>query len=264
MLTLKRVYEPAAPEDGLRVLVERRWPSRLDKESAAIDCWEKQLAPSAELHRWFGGRRARWAEFRTRYVLELGQYREELGRLHTVAAERPVTLLFSTVDPIHNSAAVFRDVLCRWPELPVAATKMDHGELLAFLNHLLANSRSTIKEAKAILQRTATRMLEIQRDEAYASAVVIQLIKSLGGRPDYGISPIDDSASGTELASRLALFGRDQIRLADELETNLLRVPDDRVRHRLQKLLIARIRNIRRLKGKPHLALAKPVPDSRC
>ena len=53
MVTLKRVYERPAPEDRLRVLVERRWPSRLDKESAAIDRWEKQVAPSAELHRWF-------------------------------------------------------------------------------------------------------------------------------------------------------------------------------------------------------------------
>jgi len=102
MLTLKRVYEPPALEDGLRVLVERRWPSRLDKESAAIDRWEKQVAPSAELHRWFGGRRAHWAEFRTRYVLELSQHREKLICLQAVAAERPVTLLFSARDPVHN------------------------------------------------------------------------------------------------------------------------------------------------------------------
>ena len=93
MLTLRRIYDPTAPEDGFRVLAERRWPSRLDKESAAIDCWEKQLAPSPGLHRWFSGRRARWAEFRTRYALELGQHREELSRLHAVAAERGVTLL---------------------------------------------------------------------------------------------------------------------------------------------------------------------------
>src|SRR5262249_3227896 len=102
---------------------------------------------------------------------------------------------------------------------------------------------------------------EIQRDEAYASAVLIQLVKSLGGRPDYGAAPIDDNASGT---SRLALFGREQIRLKDELETNFLRVADDRVRLRLQKLLIACVRNIRRLKGEPHLALVEPVPDNRC
>ena len=36
MLTLKRVYEPAAPEDGLRVLVERRWPWKLDKVLRSI------------------------------------------------------------------------------------------------------------------------------------------------------------------------------------------------------------------------------------
>jgi uncharacterized protein YeaO (DUF488 family) len=260
MLTLKRVYEPPTPADGLRVLVERRWPSRLDKESAAIDRWEKQVAPSAELHRWFGGRRARWAEFRTRYALELSQRRGKLVCLQAVAAERPVTLLFSARDPVHNTAAVLREVLCFGPELDVSATKMSDTELLGFLNRLLANSRTTIKEAKAILQRTATRMLDIQRDEAYASAVLIQLVKSLGGRPDYGIDPTDDIAGGTGLASRLALFERDQIRLADELETNLLRVPDDRVRHRLQKLLIARVRNIRRLDGKSHLSLAEPDP----
>ena|ERR1700751_870550 len=55
MVTLKSVYEPAIPEDGLRVLVDRRWPWRLDKAGAAIDRWEKRLAPSTELHRWFSG-----------------------------------------------------------------------------------------------------------------------------------------------------------------------------------------------------------------
>src|SRR6516165_10180162 len=65
MVTLKRVYEPPTLGDGLRVLVERRWPWRLDKATAAIDRWEKELAPSIDLHRWFGGRRARWVEFRS-------------------------------------------------------------------------------------------------------------------------------------------------------------------------------------------------------
>ena len=263
MLTLKRVYEPLAPEDGVRILVERRWPSRLDKQSAAIDRWEKQVAPSPELHRWFGGRRARWAEFRTRYLLELRRHREELVGLQAVAAERPVTLLFSARDRIHNSAAVLRDVLCCAPELGTAATKMSNAELLVSLNYLLANSRTTIREAKAILQRTATRMRDIQRDEAYASAVLIQLVKSLGGRPDYGVEPIDDGARGPGLAKWLELFGRDQLRLAGELETNLLRIADNRVRHRLRKLLIARLRNIRRLEGSPHLAIAETEPAGR-
>jgi uncharacterized protein YeaO (DUF488 family) len=263
MVTLKHVYEPPGPADGLRVLVDRRWPRRLDKASAAIDRWEKRLAPSAELHRWFGGRRARWAEFRTQYALELCRQHEELACLRDVAAERLVTLLFSARDPVCNGAAVLREVLCRGPGPGATAPKLSHVELLKFLNHLLANNRATIKEAKAILQSTATRMLDIQRDEAYASAVLIQLVKSLGGRPDYSVKPADDISRGARLASRLAIFERDQIRAADELEHNLLRVADDRVHHRLQKLLIARKRNSRRLGGKPHLALAQPEPTGR-
>ena len=175
-----------------------------------------------------------------------------------------MTLLFSARDPVHNTAVVLREALCYSPELGVAAADMSHAELLGFLNSLVANSRTTIKEAKVILQRTATWMLDIKSDEAYASAVLIQLIKSLGGRPDYGIELTDEIAGGTGLASRIALFGRDQIRLAQELESNLPRVADDRVRHRLQKLLIARVRNIRRFDGKPHLALAEPEPPGRC
>ena len=100
-------------------------------------------------------------------------------------------------------------------------------------------------------------MLDIRRDEAYASAVLIQLVKSLGGRPDYGIESTDDIARASALASRLALFGREQLRVADELESNLRRVADDRVRHQLQKLLIARVRNIRRLDGERPSALGK-------
>ena len=263
MVTLKRVYDPATPEDGLRVLVDRRWPRSLDKAGAAIDRWEKQLAPSAELQHWFGGRRTRWAEFRTQYAVELCRHREELACLRNLAAERLVTLLFSARDPVHNGAMVLQEVLCCGPELGVAAREMSYAELLGFLNSLLANSRTSIKEAKAILQSTATQMLDIQRDEAYASAVLIQLIKSLGSRPDYGVEPTDDISRGTGLASRLAIFGRDQIRAAAELEHNLRRVADDRVRHRLHKLLIARKRNIRRLDGKPHLVLVQSEPIGR-
>jgi uncharacterized protein YeaO (DUF488 family) len=95
MVTLKQAYEPAAPGDGLRVLVERRWPRGLDKVDAAVDRWEQGIAPSVGLQRWFGGRRTRWAEFRERYAFELAQHAEELARLRALEAERPLTLLFA-------------------------------------------------------------------------------------------------------------------------------------------------------------------------
>jgi uncharacterized protein YeaO (DUF488 family) len=262
MLMLKRVYEPAAPGDGLRVLVERRWPRGLDKADAAIDRWEKGIAPSVGLQWWFGGRRKRWAEFRERYAFELDQHGEELARLRALAAGHPVTLLFAARDQAHNSAAVLKEILLCGRQQGVAEGNMSDAELLGFLNSVLASSRTAVKEAKAILKSAATQILDIQRDEAYASAVLIQLIKSLGGRPDYGIEQPDDTSGIAGLAPRLALFAQEQFRREHQLQSNLRRVADDRVRHRLQKLLVARLRNIRHLDGEPHLVV-QPGPSGR-
>jgi len=48
------MYEPASSEDGMRILVDRLRPRGLSKEKAAIDHWMKDIAPSAELQKWFG------------------------------------------------------------------------------------------------------------------------------------------------------------------------------------------------------------------
>ena len=53
-ICIKRVYEAASPDDGERILVDRLWPRGLSKEKAAIDVWEKDVAPSAALRKWFG------------------------------------------------------------------------------------------------------------------------------------------------------------------------------------------------------------------
>ena len=59
---IKRIYEPAAPEDGQRILVDRLWPRGVAKAEAHIDLWLKDVAPSADLRRWFGFKPERWAE----------------------------------------------------------------------------------------------------------------------------------------------------------------------------------------------------------
>ena len=46
---LKRVYDDPAPDDGVRVLVDRLWPRGLTKERAAADGWLKDAAPSPAL-----------------------------------------------------------------------------------------------------------------------------------------------------------------------------------------------------------------------
>jgi uncharacterized protein YeaO (DUF488 family) len=111
-VTIKRVYEPPAASDGTRVLVDRLWPRGLSKDKATIDRWEKDLAPSDELRRWFGHEPAKWAEFRKRYRAELkahaGLVRELAG---TAAGRRHLTLLYAARDEQHNNAVVLAELL---------------------------------------------------------------------------------------------------------------------------------------------------------
>lgn len=42
MIVLKRVYEPASPKDGVRILVERLWPRGVKKSSLHLEQWQKK------------------------------------------------------------------------------------------------------------------------------------------------------------------------------------------------------------------------------
>jgi len=108
---LKRAYDPPAHSDGTRVLVDRLWPRGVRKAEAGLDDWLKDLAPSAELRKWFGHDPARWREFERRYAAELAQHAEELDELRTLARKGPLTLVFGARDEEHNDAVVLRNVL---------------------------------------------------------------------------------------------------------------------------------------------------------
>lgn len=110
---LKRVYDPASPADGTRVLVDRLWPRGLSKAKAKIDLWLKEVAPSTELRKWFGHDPQRWDEFRHRYIEELKQHPEDLAKLRELASKGPLTLLYAARDEQHNDAVVLRDVLLK-------------------------------------------------------------------------------------------------------------------------------------------------------
>lgn len=109
---LKRVYAPASPQDGWRVLVDRLWPQGESKVKADLDVWEKQLAPSAELREWFhADRTGRWAEFARRYKAEL-EANPAFAAFKTEAERHPVvTLLFGSRDTEHNNAVVLYSLL---------------------------------------------------------------------------------------------------------------------------------------------------------
>ena len=79
-ICIKRVYEAASPDDGERILVDRLWPRGLSKEKAAIDIWEKDVAPSAALRKWFGHDPDKFDDFRNKYRKEL-EYNPATKRL---------------------------------------------------------------------------------------------------------------------------------------------------------------------------------------
>jgi uncharacterized protein YeaO (DUF488 family) len=108
---LKRAYEPATPDDGTRVLVERLWPRGVTKAEAALADWYRDIAPSPALRKWYDHDSARWDEFRARYRAELAGHAAAVERLREIARKGPLTLVFAARDPEHSSAAVLREVL---------------------------------------------------------------------------------------------------------------------------------------------------------
>jgi uncharacterized protein YeaO (DUF488 family) len=107
-IRMKRAYDPPAASDGARVLVDRLWPRGLKRDGAEIDLWLKDVAPSAELRRWFGHAPARWPEFQDRYRAELASNAALDELLAIVEQGKPVTLLFGARDMERNNAVVLR------------------------------------------------------------------------------------------------------------------------------------------------------------
>ena len=110
-IVLKRAYQPAAPEDGQRVLVDRLWPRGVSKEEAAIDLWLKAIAPSTALRQWFGHDPDLWAEFQRRYRAELDANGEVVGQLKEVIQAGRTTLVYGARDEAHNDAVVLADYM---------------------------------------------------------------------------------------------------------------------------------------------------------
>ena len=108
---LRRAYEDAAAEDGDRVLVDRVWPRGRTKSQLKLDAWRRELAPTAELRKWFGHDPRRWAEFQKRYHAELAapDLSKALDELAAVARTCALTLVYGARDTQHNQARVIAD-----------------------------------------------------------------------------------------------------------------------------------------------------------
>jgi uncharacterized protein YeaO (DUF488 family) len=111
---VRRVYEQPERGDGRRVLVDRIWPRGLTKARAALDEWCKNVAPSAELRKWYSHDPDRFEDFGRRYQVELQEPEraEALEHLRGLAqGGRALTLLTATREPEISEAAVLAELL---------------------------------------------------------------------------------------------------------------------------------------------------------
>jgi uncharacterized protein YeaO (DUF488 family) len=110
-VAVKRFYEPAETADGFRILVDRLWPRGVKKESANIDRWLKEVAPSNELRTWYHKDMSKWSEFEKKYKAELKD-NPALPELKQLLKEhKKITLLFTAKDEERNHALVLAKLL---------------------------------------------------------------------------------------------------------------------------------------------------------
>ncbi|MET7383217.1 DUF488 family protein [Streptomyces sp. NPDC005526] len=110
---VRRIYEPPAPDDGVRVLVDRLWPRGVSKADAHVDEWPKDLTPSTELRRWYHEGEASHEEFRRRYEAELDrpEAAELLDHVKALTRMGTVTLLTASRTPEESHASVLASLL---------------------------------------------------------------------------------------------------------------------------------------------------------
>ena len=129
-IKVKRVYEPASPDDGYRVLVDRLWPRGIKKETLEMDRWAKELAPSTEARKAFAHKAENLPEFRARYTAELDASAEagRAARELLSCGAQTLTLLYAAKDPQVNHAVILRDWLAA-QEQPAAVASRERGRL---------------------------------------------------------------------------------------------------------------------------------------
>ena len=111
MVKIKRIFDPASPDDGKRIYVDRLWPRGMKKEEVKMDEWLKDISPSDVLRKWFSHDPSKYKEFKSRYTKELEKHSEVLERIRKESKKETVTLLFSAKDIEHNNATVLKEML---------------------------------------------------------------------------------------------------------------------------------------------------------
>ncbi|MGE4349595.1 MAG: DUF488 domain-containing protein [Candidatus Berkiella sp.] len=107
LIKLKRIYELPEKSDGFRILVDRLWPRGVKKESAKIDLWLKEIAPSPDLRIWYGHDPEKWAEFKKNYTKELNK-KKDLFQALFQSNRKIITLVFAAKEVKYSHALILQ------------------------------------------------------------------------------------------------------------------------------------------------------------
>jgi uncharacterized protein YeaO (DUF488 family) len=111
MIKTKRIYDKLEADDGFRILVDRIWPRGIKKNDIIIDLWQKDIAPSASLRKWFNHDQRKWDKFKSRYYEELNGKQEIVKLLLEKAEKGTITLLYSSKEEQYNNAIALKEFL---------------------------------------------------------------------------------------------------------------------------------------------------------
>jgi uncharacterized protein YeaO (DUF488 family) len=114
-IEIERIYENPKGNDNsnsFRILVDRLWPRGLSKDKVKVDLWQKDIAPSTLLRKWFSHDEKKWDEFKSRYFKELEINNEFVNViLNRLQEKKSIILLYGAKDEKCNNALALKEYL---------------------------------------------------------------------------------------------------------------------------------------------------------
>jgi uncharacterized protein YeaO (DUF488 family) len=117
LIRVQRIYDNPKGrnnnDNDFRILVDRLWPRGLTKDKVKVDLWQKDIAPSNLLRKWFGHDEKKWNEFKRRYFKELDKKGELVNMILSKLKEdsSSMTLLYGTKEDKFNNAVALKQYL---------------------------------------------------------------------------------------------------------------------------------------------------------
>jgi uncharacterized protein YeaO (DUF488 family) len=112
MIKIERIYDNPKGDKSFRILVDRLWPRGLSKEKVRVDLWQKDIAPSNTLRKWFRHDEKRWDKFKHKYFKELDKNINAVNNVIRMTQEQDsITLLYSAKGKRFNNAVALKEYL---------------------------------------------------------------------------------------------------------------------------------------------------------